>query len=88
MELIFHHRETQRNTNRRIDMKWTRTPLANRSRYTSGEFTIDVIQKGFSDRLQFYVVKRHGKTVDMCDTLREAKEAAELEADVCASTGS
>jgi hypothetical protein len=67
-------------------MKWTRTPLANRSRYTSGEFTIDVIQKGFSDRLQFYVVKRNGKTLDTCDTLREAKEAAQLEAEACATT--
>lgn len=63
-------------------MKWNRTPLANRHRYTSGEFTIDQIQKGFSDRASFYVVRHNGRTVDTCDTLREAKDAAELESEV------
>lgn len=64
-------------------MKWTRTPLANRFRYTSGEYTIDGIQIRFGSRT-FYVVKKNGVKIDTCDNLAEAKEACDLDAECSA----
>ena len=59
-------------------MKWTRTPLANRFRYTSGEWRIDGIQKRFG-AATFYVVWRGAVRIDSVDTLAEAKALVALE---------
>ena len=59
-------------------MKWTRTPLANRFRYTCGEWRIDGIQKRFG-RATFYVVWRGSERIDSVETLAEAKALVELE---------
>ena len=59
-------------------MKWTRTPLATRFRYTCGEWRIDGIQKRFG-RETFYVVWRGSERIDSVDTLDEAKALVALE---------
>ena len=59
-------------------MKWTRTPLANRFRYTCGEWRIDGIQKRFGVAT-FYVVWRGSERIDRVDTLAEAKALVALE---------
>ena len=59
-------------------MKWTRTPLATRFRYTCGEWRIDGIQKRFG-RETFYVVWRGNVRIDSVDTLAEAKALVALE---------
>ena len=60
-------------------MKWNREPLANRFRYTCGEWRIDGIQKRFG-AATFYQIWRGDVRIDTVDTLAEAKQYVELEA--------
>ena len=66
-------------------MKWTRTPLVNRFRYTCGEWRIDGIQKRFGADT-FYVVFRGNTRIDSVDTLAEAKALVALEIECEAAT--
>ncbi len=56
-------------------MKWRREALANRFRYTCGDYRIDGIQKGFG-RETFYQLWYCSKRITTEDTLLLAKNAA------------
>jgi hypothetical protein len=61
-------------------MIWKREPLANRFRYTCGEWRIDGIQRRFG-RDTFYQIWRNGVRVTTESSLAEAKQfvATEIE---------